>query len=146
MITDPQTVHSESPSEEVAFIRRRPVRIIIYGGLGLFALMMVIWPMIIQFLDPDYRQHIEQHRVMVGMTKEQVLESWGGPQTINTSFTKEGIRQEEWIFEDWEDAATVRHRYLYFEEGILVGGWYEGSKERNVKDFPTEKPHPKLES
>ena len=146
MITDPQSVHSDSPSEEVSFIRRRPVRIIIYTGLGLFAIMMVIWPMIIQFLDPDYRHHIEQHRVMVGMTKEQVLESWGGPQTINTSFTKEGIRQEEWIFEDWADAATVRHRYLYFEEGTLIGGWYEGSKERNVKDFPSEKPHPKLGS
>lgn len=146
MISDPHTAQVDASSEDVAFIRRRPVRIIIYTGLGLFAMMMVIWPMMTQFLDPNFEQHIEQHRVMVGMTKEQVLEAWGGPQTINTSFTKEGIRQEEWIFEDWENAATVRHRYLYFEESILMGGWYEGTKERNVKDFPAEKPHPKIGS
>lgn len=144
MISDPPTTQLDVPPEDVPFIRRRPVRIIIYVGLGLFAMMMVIWPMIAQFLDPDFHQHIEQHRVMVGMTKEQVLKSWGGPQTINTTFTKDGIRQEEWIFEDWENAATVRHRYLYFEEGTLVGGWYEGSRERNVRDFPAEKPHPKF--
>ena len=69
----------------------------------------------------------------------------GGPQTINTTFTKDGIRQEEWIFEDWESSAIVRHRYLYFEEGILMGGWYEGSRERRSRDFPAEKPHPKLQ-
>jgi len=146
MISDPHTTHLESSSEHVAFIRRRPVRIIIYAGLGLFAIMMVAWPILTQLLDPDFQQHIEQHRVMVGMTKEQVLKSWGGPQSINTSFTKEGIRQEEWIFEDWENAATVRHRYLYFEETVLVGGWYEGTKERNVKDFPAAKPHPRIGS
>ncbi len=145
MTSDPHTTQIESSPEDAPFIRRRPVRIIIYVGLGLFAMMAVIWPFITQLLDPDFQQHIEQHRIMVGMTKEQVLESWGGPQTINTSFTKDGIRQEEWIFEDWEDTATVRHRYLYFEEGVLVGGWYEGSRERNVKNFPAQKPHPKLE-
>ena len=146
MISDPRTTQIEPSMEEIAFIRRRPIRMIIYAGLGLFAIMMVIWPLVTQLLDPHFQQHIEQHRVMVGMTKDQVLKSWGGPQTINTSFTKDGLRQEEWIFEDWEDTATVRHRYLYFEEGILIGGWHEGSKERNVKDFPVEKPHPKLES
>jgi hypothetical protein len=145
MGTELHTTSIEPPSEEFSFIRRRPVRIIIYTGLGIFLLMMVIWPMIVQFRDPDFQKHIEQHRVMVGMTKEQVLQSWGGPQTINTTFTKDGIRQEEWIFEDWEGTATVRHRYLYFEEGTLVGGWYEGSSERQVRDFPGDKPHPKLQ-
>jgi len=134
---DPQT-------DESSFIRRRPVRMIIYAGLGLFVFMAVIWPLIAQFRDPDFQKHIEQHRVMVGMSKEQVLQSWGGPQTINTTFTKDGIRQEEWIFEDWETTAIVRHRYLYFEEGILKGGWYEGSSERHVRDLPAGKPHPKF--
>lgn len=143
METDLETASIKSSPEEPSFIRRRPVRIIIYIGLGFFALMIVVWPMIVQFRDPDFQKHIEQHRVMVGMTKDQVLQSWGGPQTINTTFTKDGIRREEWIFEDWEDTATVHHRYLYFEEGTLVGGWYEGSGERQVRDFPAEKPHPK---
>ena len=145
MTTDLQQTSPESQPEEPSFIRRRSVRIIIYAGLALFVLMAVIWPMIIQLSDPDFQKHIEQHRVMVGMTKEQVLQSWGGPQTINTTFTKDGIRQEEWIFEDWDSAAVVRHRYLYFDEGILKGGWYEGSRERRSSDFPADKPHPRLQ-
>jgi hypothetical protein len=122
--------------EPVPFIRRRPVRLIIYVGLGFFALIMVIWPLITQLNDPDYQKHIAEHRVMVGMSKEQVLEAWGGPQTINTTFTKEGLRREEWIFEDWESPAVVKHRYLYFEEGNLIGGWFQGSGER----LPTKSP------
>lgn len=145
MTTDLQSAQPDLQSEEPSFIRRRPVRIIIYVGLVLFVLMAVVWPLIVQLSDPDFQQHIEQHRVMVGMTKEQVLQSWGGPQTINTTFTKDGIRQEEWIFEDWESSAVVRHRYLYFEEGILTGGWYEGTRERHARDFPADKPHPKIQ-
>src|SRR5689334_4548448 len=130
--------------EPVSFIRRKPVRITIYTGLIIFALLMIILPLIAKLRDPNFATHIAEHRVMVGMSKEQVLQSWGGPQTINTTFTKDGIRQEEWIFEDWESAATVKHRYLYFEEGILKGGWYEGSRERRSRDFPADKPHPKI--
>lgn len=143
MGTDLDPASIQPQSEEPSFIRQRPVRITIYIGLGLFVLMMVVWPWIVQLRDPDFQQHIEQHRVMVGMSKDQVLQSWGGPQTINTTFTKDGIRREEWIFEDWVDSATVRHRYLYFEEGTLVGGWYEGSRDRQVREFPAEKPRPK---
>ena len=123
-------------AEPIPFIRRRPVRLIIYTGLGLFVLIMVAWPLITQLGDPNFQKHIAEHRVMVGMSKEQVLEAWGGPQTINTTFTKEGIRREEWIFEDWESAAVVKHRYLYFEESHLIGGWFQGSGER----LPTQSP------
>lgn len=118
------------PPEPVPFLRQRPVRMTIYAGLALFVASMIVWPLIAQLRDPDFQKHIAEHRVMVGMSKEQVLQAWGGPQTINTTFTKDGIRQEEWIFEDWENAAVVKHRYLYFEEGALVGGWYQGSGER----------------
>ncbi|HEY6086070.1 MAG TPA: hypothetical protein VIU63_11800 [Nitrospira sp.] len=124
-----ETLAAEN-AEPVSFIRQPRVRILIYTGLALFVLAMVVWPLIVQLRDPDFQKHIVDHRVMVGMSKEQVLQAWGGPQTINTTFTKDGIRQEEWIFEDWESAAIVKHRYLYFEEGILVGGWYQGSGER----------------
>lgn len=140
------TAPAESGAEEPSFIRRRPVRIIIYSGLVVFFLLMVVWPLITQLRDPDFQKHIEQHRVMVGMSKEQVLQAWGGPQTINTSFTKDGIRREEWIFEDWESTAVVKHRYLYFEEGVLVGGWYEGPSERRTPEIPSGKPHPKVGS
>jgi len=127
-------------AEPVSFIRQPPVRMTIYAGLTLFVLVMVVWPLIVQLRDPDFQKHIADHRVMVGMSKEQVLQAWGGPQTINTTFTKDGIRQEEWIFEDWESAAIVKHRYLYFEEGVLVGGWYQGSGERRPKETPPN-PH-----
>lgn len=143
-MTDSNTViHSDT--EEPSFIRRPAVRVTVYAALGIFLFLMVIWPIITHLRDPDFQQHIEQHRVMAGMSKEQVLQSWGGPQTINTSFTKDGLRREEWIFEDWESTAIVKHRYLYFEEGTLIGGWYQGSGERRVPDFPADKPHPKLQ-
>jgi len=135
----PAASEPESPS----FIRQRPVRIVIYTGLVLFAIMMIFVPLIAQWRDPKFQQHIAEHRVMVGMTKEQVLESWGGPQTINTSFTKDGIRREEWIFEDWENTAVVKHRYLYFEEGVLVGGWFQGSGERLPTAAPSSPHKPK---
>jgi hypothetical protein len=144
MTTDHQTPSAASSPDEPSFIRRRPVRIIIYAGLGVFLLMAVIWPLIAQLRDPDFQRHVEQHRVMVGMTKDQVLKSWGGPQTINTSFTNDGVRREEWIFEDWDSPSVVRHRYLYFEEGVLIGGWFEGSGERTPMTTPADSPHPKL--
>ena len=127
---EPMNTTSTVPEEQIPFIRRRQVRLIIYTGLGLFTLLVVVWPLIAQLKDSDFQKHIAGHRVIVGMSKEQVLEAWGGPQTINTTFTKEGLRREEWIFEDWENAATVKHRYLYLEEGRLIGGWFQGSGER----------------
>lgn len=135
----------ELSEKEPSFIRRRAIRIIIYAGLVLFLILVVVWPMIVQLRDPDFQKHIEQRRVMVGMSKEQVLQAWGGPQTINISFTKDGLRREEWIFEDWESSAVVKHRYLYFEEGTLIGGWYEGPRDRRPTQFPSDKPHPKIQ-
>ncbi|MGQ0696355.1 MAG: hypothetical protein ACT4OL_12405, partial [Nitrospiraceae bacterium] len=129
----------ELSEKEPSFIRHRPIRITIYTGLVLFLILMVVWPMIVQLRDPDFQKHIEQRRVMVGMSKEQVLQAWGGPQTINTSFTKDGLRREEWIFEDWESSAVVKHRYLYFEEGTLISGWYEGPGDRRPTQFPSDK-------
>lgn len=144
VVTPPSTVATHEPMSTVSanlgeltpFLCRRPVRLIIFTGLGLFLLLIVIWPLIAQLKDPDFQKHIADHRVMAGMSKEQVLKAWGGPQTINTTFTKEGLRREEWIFEDWESAALVKHRYLYFEEGRLLGGWFQGSGER----LPTKTP------
>ncbi len=142
----PASAAPQTPAQQddESFIRRPLVRKIIYAGLALSFLMMVVVPLTVQLRDPDFQKHIEQRRVMAGMTKDQVLKAWGGPQTINTSFTKEGLRREEWIFEDWENAAVVKHRYLYFEEGLLIGGWYEGSGERKPTDFPADSPHPKI--
>ena len=129
--------------ESVSFIRRKPVRLTIYAGLALFAVFMIVLPLVAKLRDPSFERHIAEHRVMVGMSKEQVLQAWGGPQTIHTSFTKDGVRQEEWIFEDWESTAVVKHRYLYFEEGTLIGGWFQGSGERLPTQGPSNPHQPK---
>lgn len=133
-------------TSEKPFLCRRPVRIVIYTFLGLFLLAMLAARFVPHWLDPDFSKHIESHRVMVGMSREQVLESWGSPNTINVSHTSDGLRREEWIFEDWESAAIVKHRYLYFEEGRLIGGHFSGSDQRDptliTPDFPKRSPHP----
>jgi hypothetical protein len=139
-ISSGSTDITASPQQPVSFIRQKPVRLVIYAGLILFLILMVIWPLITQLQDPSFEKHIAEHRVMVGMSKEQVLQAWGGPQTINTTFTDDGIRQEEWIFEDWESTSVVKHRYLYFEEGTLIGGWFQGSGERLPVQGPSN-PH-----
>ena len=135
-----------NPLEPTPFLRQRPGRLLIYAGLGIFALLMVVWPLVAHLRDPNFQTHIAEHLVMVGMSKEQVLQAWGGPQTINTTFTKEGIRREEWIFEDWESTSVVKHRYLYFEEGTLIGGWFQGSGERLPTQAPSNQHTPKSPS
>ena len=117
----------DDPLREKPFLCRRPVRLTIYAFLAVVLLLMFAWRYVPGWLDPTFEKHIASKRVMVGMNRQQVLKAWGSPYTINVSHTNDGIRREEWIFEDWESAAVVKHRYLYFEEGILIGGWYYAS-------------------
>jgi hypothetical protein len=114
----------ESTLDSKPFLCRKPVRIAMYAGFVAFFAVMLAWRFLPGLLDPTFEKHIQNKQVVVGMTREQVLKAWGSPYTINVSHTKDGTRREEWIFEDWKDASTVKHRYLYFEEGILVSGWY----------------------
>ena len=106
------------------FLCRKPVRLTIYALLSLFLLLMLGWGIVPRLMDPTYEKHIQSKRVMAGMTRQQVLQAWGSPYTINVSYTKDGIRREEWIYEDWKSSSDIRHRYLYFEENVLVGGWH----------------------
>ena len=117
---------THATNESTPWILRRPVRLSIYAFLILFLLLMLGWAFIPRWMDPTFEKHLARKEVMVGMTRKQVLEVWGSPYTINVSHTKDGLRREEWIYEDWKSAsmADVKHRYLYFEEGVLVGGWY----------------------
>ena len=136
------TNESGEPSrlEPKPFLCRRPVRLTIYACFVLLFVLMLAWRFLPQLLDPTFEKHIQSKRVMVGMNRQQVLQAWGSPNTINVSHTKDGLRREEWIFEDWESAAIVKHRYLFFEEGILTGGWYHGSGERSFPPPPAGSP------
>lgn len=115
--------NDEAEGRSVSFPRRRSVRIALYVFLGAFAVFMLAWGFLPGFLDPTFERHIEDKDVIVGMTREQAIEAWGSPYQMNITYTDRGVRREEWVYEDWIEAGSVKHRYLYFEEGVLVGGW-----------------------
>jgi hypothetical protein len=106
------------------YLCRRPVRLILYAVLGVMLLGMVTWRFLPYYQYASLDEAIAKKRVVVGMSREQVLKSWGSPYKIDVTYTDSGIRRELWVFEDWIDSATVKHRYLYFEENALVGGRY----------------------
>lgn len=123
--SDPAEQLAKEPAQEAKpFLCRKPVRITIYACFAVLFAVMLAWRFLPGLLDPTFEKHIQNKQVMVGMTKDQVLKAWGSPYTINVSHTKDGTRHEEWIYEDWKDSSTIKHRYLYFEEGILISGWY----------------------
>ena len=125
-----------SETESKPFLCRRPVRLTIYAFFALLLIAMVAWRYVPVLLDPTFEKHMAQKRVVVGMTRQQVLTTWGGPYSINVSYTKDGVRREEWIYEDWESSSDVRHRYLYFEENILLGGWYYSDPSKKAPATP----------
>ncbi|WP_447973135.1 hypothetical protein [Nitrospira sp. Kam-Ns4a] len=125
----PAELPAATPAQEklacsTPILCRPTVRVGLYAFLAILLLLMLVWRFLPAFTDPTFERHIQEKKVAVGMTREQVLKAWGGPYSINISYTKDGLRREEWIYEDWESPSVVKHRYLYFEEGLLVGGWY----------------------
>jgi len=115
---------SDTAASPPPYLRRRPVRLTLYAVLAVMLLGMLTWRVLPGFKYPTLEPAIVQKRVVVGMTREQVLQSWGSPYKIDVTYTDAGVRRELWVFEDWIDSGTVKHRYLYFEENTLVGGWY----------------------
>ena len=106
------------------YLCRRPVRLALYAVLGVALLGMATWRFLPYYQYPTLEDAVAKKRVVVGMSRAQVLKSWGSPYKMDVTYTDSGIRRELWVFEDWIDSATVKHRYLYFEEDKLVGGWY----------------------
>ena len=122
----PDTVTNEAPaaSPSPPYLCRRSVRLTLYVVLGAMLLGMMIWRFLPYYQYTSLDEAIAKQRVVVGMSRAQVLKSWGSPYKIDVTYTDSGIRRELWVFEHWLDSATVKHRYLYFEENALVGGWY----------------------
>jgi len=48
---------------------------------------------------PIVRDAIQQHRLLVGMTAEQVHASWGKPRMANPSLVDVGGTHEQWIYQ-----------------------------------------------
>jgi hypothetical protein len=57
-----------------------------------------------------YKKAITAGKIMIGMTKEQVIASWGNPNKINKSVGSWGVH-EQWVYSS---------QYLYFENGKLT--------------------------
>lgn len=56
---------------------------------------------------------ISAGKISLGMTKEQVIASWGKPDDINRSVGSWGVH-EQWVY------GNPYRNYLYFENGILT--------------------------
>lgn len=56
-------------------------------------------------------ENIKNHKVWIGMTKEQAIESWGEPERNNRTINSNGTI-EQWVY--------GIGRYLYFSNGILT--------------------------
>lgn len=129
-MSDPTPISLSEPKldspipQRPSFICRKPVRITLYSLLGAFVIFMFGWGFLPSVLDPTFEKHIQDKEVVAGMTRDQAIAAWGSPYQMNVTYTDRGLRREEWVYEDWIDAGSVQHRYLYFEEGILVGGWF----------------------
>jgi hypothetical protein len=57
---------------------------------------------------------IRGKRVRLGMTKEQVIRSWGKPDDINRSVYRSGVT-EQWVY----DRGDYERQYVYFDDGVV---------------------------
>lgn len=58
---------------------------------------------------------IAQQRVAIGMTSEEVIQSWGRPSKVNRTITRGGS-SEQWIY---RRGGTGRDQYVYLENGVV---------------------------
>ena len=70
------------------------------------------------------KQYILKGSIVIGMTKEQAIASWGKPQKINKTGTRYGVR-EQWCYGYYETIGYTRKflhttNYVYFENGKLT--------------------------
>lgn len=63
-----------------------------------------------------FNRAIEDGKIMVGMTEEDVLEAWGRPTKVNTSLNASG-RREQWVYRH----TTSSTQYVYFQNGVMTG-------------------------
>lgn len=65
---------------------------------------------------PDsIKQAIMNGKLLIGMTRDQVLASWGTNYKVNKTIDKDGAH-EEWIYRYYSKNAT----HLYFENDVLT--------------------------
>jgi hypothetical protein len=69
-------------------------------------------------LEPKVRSAIEDCKIYIGMRKEDVRASWGGPTRVNRTVERYGIH-EQWVYCKYGDCLSGAI-YVYFDDGILT--------------------------
>jgi len=64
---------------------------------------------------PEYISEIKQKKVCIGMSKDEVIASWGKPDDINRTVGSNYVH-EQWVYEGLNYDCS----YLYFEDGIMT--------------------------
>jgi len=62
----------------------------------------------------DITNLIKNQKIKIGMSKYQVMVSWGKPDKINKTISKT-YKKEQWIYKRF-----YSNQYLYFEDGLLI--------------------------
>jgi hypothetical protein len=62
------------------------------------------------------KEAFDKHRVWIGMSAEECIQSCSYPLQINKTVTAKGV-QEQWVYPAAEEG---KQTYLYFENGILT--------------------------
>ncbi len=64
--------------------------------------------------EEEIEKAIDDHRVVLGMTKNDVIRSLGNPNEGNSS-NYQGTERDQWIY-----GKTLNGKYLYFDDGMLT--------------------------
>ncbi len=77
-------------------------------------------------IDERIKKAIKNRHIVIGMSKEDVIESWGQPRDINRTVTSSCV-YEEWCYGDFLKGPGRYvyfkkriERYVYFENGIVT--------------------------
>jgi hypothetical protein len=71
-------------------------------------------------LDGKTKKAILAEKIIIGMSKEEVIASWGNPHDINKSVGSWGVH-EQWVYGYWSYNVFIPTSYLYFENEKLTG-------------------------
>jgi hypothetical protein len=63
--------------------------------------------------DIDTCQTMDEQKVMIGMTAEQVRMAWGNPTHINTTSGADH-QHEQWVY-----GASARRDFIYLDDGVV---------------------------
>jgi len=63
----------------------------------------------------------EEKKAFLGMTREQVIESWGNPRNIDKNLSSTGNAHEKWYY---GDTSKENDQCLHFDNGVVTS-WEE---------------------